>query len=91
MMPTQDPSFLSEDASLELRNVNVARGDRVVLHDIDLTVRAGEHVVILGPNGCGKSTLILTMTCQIYPLVLRRDHRPRRRHRRLLLCFHALA
>jgi iron complex transport system ATP-binding protein len=55
---------------LELRNVNVARGDRVVLHDVNLTIRAGEHVTILGPNGCGKSTLILTMTCQIYPLVL---------------------
>jgi iron complex transport system ATP-binding protein len=55
---------------LELRNVNVARGDRIVLHDVNLTIRAGEHVTILGPNGCGKSTLILTMTCQIYPLVL---------------------
>jgi iron complex transport system ATP-binding protein len=54
---------------LELRNVNVARGDRVVLHDVNLTIRAGEHVAILGPNGCGKSTLILTMTCQIYPIV----------------------
>src|SRR6476660_4429805 len=54
---------------LELTNVNVARGDRVVLHDINLTIRAGEHVAILGPNGCGKSTLILTMTCQIYPIV----------------------
>jgi iron complex transport system ATP-binding protein len=54
---------------LALRNVNVARGDRVVLHDIDLTIRSGEHVAILGPNGCGKSTLILTMTCQIYPIV----------------------
>jgi len=48
--------------------VNVARGDRVVLHDVDLTIRSGEHVAILGPNGCGKSTLILTMTCQIYPI-----------------------
>jgi iron complex transport system ATP-binding protein len=55
---------------LELSNVNVARGDRIVLHDVNLTIRAGEHVTILGPNGCGKSTLILTMTCQIYPLVL---------------------
>jgi iron complex transport system ATP-binding protein len=55
---------------LELRQVNVARGDRVVLHDVNLTIRTGEHVAILGPNGCGKSTLILTMTCQIYPMVV---------------------
>jgi iron complex transport system ATP-binding protein len=40
-----------------------------VLHDVNLTIRAGEHVAILGPNGCGKSTLILAMTCQIYPIV----------------------
>lgn len=55
---------------LELRQVNVARGDRVVLHDVNLTIRAGEHVAILGPNGCGKSTLILAMTCQIYPIFM---------------------
>jgi iron complex transport system ATP-binding protein len=55
---------------LDLRNVNVARGDRVVLHDVNLSIRTGEHVAILGPNGCGKSTLILTMTCQIYPMPL---------------------
>lgn len=54
---------------LELANVNVARGDRIVLHNINLTIRAGEHVAILGPNGCGKSTLIFTITCQIYPIV----------------------
>jgi iron complex transport system ATP-binding protein len=54
---------------LELENVNVARGESIVLHDINLTIKAGEHVAILGPNGCGKSTLILTINCQIYPLV----------------------
>jgi iron complex transport system ATP-binding protein len=54
---------------LEMREVNVARGDRVVLHDLNLSIDAGEHVAIMGPNGCGKSTLILTMTCQIYPMV----------------------
>ena len=62
----------SEEAGsdfLDLRNVNVARGERVVLHDVNLSIRAGEHVAILGPNGCGKSTLILTMTCQLYPIV----------------------
>jgi iron complex transport system ATP-binding protein len=47
----------------------VARGERVVLHEVNLTIRTGEHVAIMGPNGCGKSTLILAMTCQIYPMV----------------------
>ena len=54
---------------LDLRQVNVARGDRVVLQDVNLSIRTGEHVAILGPNGCGKSTLILTMNCQLYPIV----------------------
>jgi len=54
---------------LDLRNVDVARGDRVVLHDVNLAIRPGEHVAILGPNGCGKSTLIMAMTCQLYPMV----------------------
>jgi iron complex transport system ATP-binding protein len=57
-----------EGEFLQLLHVNVARGDRVVLHDVNLTIRAGEHVTILGPNGCGKSTLILAMTCQVYPI-----------------------
>ncbi|MGD0799463.1 MAG: ATP-binding cassette domain-containing protein [Acidobacteriaceae bacterium] len=55
---------------LELENVNVARGETPVLHDINLRVEAGEHIAILGPNGCGKSTLIKTMTCECYPLAL---------------------
>jgi iron complex transport system ATP-binding protein len=54
---------------LQLSHVSVARGDNVVLHDISLTVNTGEHIAILGPNGCGKSTLIKTITCECYPLV----------------------
>jgi iron complex transport system ATP-binding protein len=57
-------------AFLELQHVNVARGDNVVLHDINLTVNTGEHIAILGPNGCGKSTLIKTITCECYPIVM---------------------
>ena len=64
-----DPDSINSAEFLHLRNVNVARGDRVVLRDINLTIRAGEHVAILGPNGCGKSTLILAITCQLYPIV----------------------
>ena len=54
---------------LHLAHVNVARGDNVVLHDINLTVNTGEHIAILGPNGCGKSTLIKAITCECYPIV----------------------
>jgi iron complex transport system ATP-binding protein len=44
------------------------RGDKTVLHDITLRIQAGEHAAILGPNGCGKSTLIKTITRECYPL-----------------------
>jgi iron complex transport system ATP-binding protein len=59
-----------DEEFLAMRKVSVALGDRVVLHDINLNIRAGEHVAILGPNGCGKSTLIRTMNCEVYPLVV---------------------
>jgi iron complex transport system ATP-binding protein len=59
----------SPETFLKMSNVNVALGDSVVLHDVNLTIEAGEHVAILGANGCGKSTLIRTMTCELYPIV----------------------
>jgi iron complex transport system ATP-binding protein len=54
---------------LSMRNVDIARGQKVVLHDVNLTIASGEHIAILGPNGCGKSTLIKAMTCECYPIV----------------------
>ena len=33
---------------LELHHVNVARGDNHVLHDINLSVAAGEHMQMIG-------------------------------------------
>ncbi|MGB7267180.1 MAG: ATP-binding cassette domain-containing protein [Terracidiphilus sp.] len=64
-----DENKINSHPFLEMRHVNVARGDRTVLHSVNLNIRTGEHVAILGPNGCGKSTLILAMTCQLYPIV----------------------
>src|SRR5579884_453230 len=59
---------MSRPALIELRNVQVNRGPRTVLHDFNLSIEAGEHVAILGPNGCGKSTLIKTITRELYPV-----------------------
>lgn len=43
---------------IQIKGLNKYFGDLHVLKDIDLTVKAGEKVVIIGPSGSGKSTLI---------------------------------
>jgi iron complex transport system ATP-binding protein len=53
---------------LDLRNIRVMRGQKIALDDFSLRIGAEEHVAILGPNGCGKSTLIKTITRECYPV-----------------------
>src|SRR5258705_11051004 len=42
---------------LEVKDLQVRVDDRVILHDLSLTVNKGEVHAIMGPNGSGKSTL----------------------------------
>jgi iron complex transport system ATP-binding protein len=58
---------------IDFRNVTVFRGssETPALSAVNLHIECGEHVCILGPNGCGKSTLIKTITRECYPLAQR--------------------
>jgi branched-chain amino acid transport system ATP-binding protein len=52
---------------LELRDLHAGYGRVPILRGINLTVAAGEIVLILGPNGAGKSTLLRTVGGFIKP------------------------
>ena len=49
------------DTIIELKHINKYFGEHHVLKDINLTVRKGDVVVIIGPSGSGKSTLCRTI------------------------------
>jgi branched-chain amino acid transport system ATP-binding protein len=47
---------------LELRTISTGYGGTPVVHDIELTVQAGEIVTLVGANGAGKTTLVKTIS-----------------------------
>jgi len=52
---------------LEMQNVTLAYGPKVVVKDINFQMMPGEMVGLVGPNGCGKSTIIKALSRVIPP------------------------
>jgi ATP-binding cassette subfamily C protein len=57
---TARPSILPVHgpAAIEFKRLSVVIGERMILHSIDLSIAAGEFVVLMGPTGAGKTTLL---------------------------------
>lgn len=52
---------------LEVKNINVAYGKVQVLWDINLNIKKGECITLLGANGSGKTTLLKTIAGLVHP------------------------
>ncbi len=57
----------SGQKAVELRDVTVAFGDDPILMGVNVDIRRGERVGVVGANGAGKSVLLKTLTGEIEP------------------------
>ncbi len=55
------PAPRSGDMVLSSDGIGVAYDDKTLFHDLSLVIQRGQRIGIIGPNGCGKSTLVRTL------------------------------
>jgi iron complex transport system ATP-binding protein len=68
IVPTEDFGIeLNPDAVLQLHQVSVRRGSKVLLDAVDWTVEEDERWAVLGPNGAGKTTLLQIAAAAMHP------------------------
>jgi iron complex transport system ATP-binding protein len=52
---------------LAIENVAAGYGDKLVLRDVSAEIRRGEFFGLIGPNGCGKTTLLRVLSGVLHP------------------------
>lgn len=52
---------------IDIQQLSAGYQNRPVLHEIDLTIPSGQVTILVGPNGCGKTTLLKAL-CGMIPL-----------------------
>ncbi|MFF2776568.1 metal ABC transporter ATP-binding protein [Streptomyces sp. NPDC058052] len=65
MTTAQQEASVSDEPVISVRGATAALGARPVLRGVDLTVRRGEVVALLGANGSGKSTAVRAIIGQV--------------------------
>ena len=63
-----NPSVTSGNDVLQLRDISMGYGERILFKDLNLDIYRGEKVALIGANGIGKSTLFKIIMNEIAPL-----------------------
>lgn len=61
------PAHRAATPILDVSHLRIERGRSVILHDVSWRVERGQHWAILGPNGCGKTSLLKALTAYMTP------------------------
>lgn len=61
------PEITSAPTGLRLEDVDLGYDGRTVCEGLSLTVPAGEFTAVIGPNGCGKSTMVKALARTLRP------------------------
>jgi ATP-binding cassette subfamily F protein 3 len=61
------PGITGRETMLQVSNVSKSYGDNLLFERVSFAVNAGERVGLVGPNGCGKTTLLKIVMGRVRP------------------------
>jgi len=66
-IPTFNKSIKNNLPIIQLKNINVKFGERLILNKFNLSIVPSDYIIITGPNGSGKTTAMLTLAGILIP------------------------